>query len=215
MTSGTRCICPSHPSRVAGEGDVVDVWPVEVVRDLAAALAQVVQRAGAELLFALVGVALPDGQGSAPVALARERPVDVVLQPLAEAPVLDVLGMPADLLVLGQHAVAHLGGADVPARLGVVDERGAAAPAVGVGVLVVDALEEPALLLQRRDDLGVVLEDELALEVRDALVEGAVWLDWVLKRHPVLFAQAEVVLAEGERGVDEAGAVVGRDEVAQ
>jgi hypothetical protein len=42
-------------------------------------------------------LAAPDRQRRAPVALARERPVDVVLQPLAEAPVLDVLRVPVDV----------------------------------------------------------------------------------------------------------------------
>ena len=41
--------------------------------------------------------ALPDRQRRAPVALARQRPVDVALEPLAEAPVLDVLRVPPDL----------------------------------------------------------------------------------------------------------------------
>src|SRR4051812_44355237 len=109
---------------------------MEVVRDLSATLAQVVDRAGAVALVAVVGGALPDRQRRAPVALARERPVLVSLEPFAESPVLDVLGVPADLLVLGQHPVAHVGRSDVPARLRVVEERRAAAPAMGVGVLV-------------------------------------------------------------------------------
>ncbi len=188
---------------------------MQVVGNLAAALAQVGDRAGAELAVAVGRLAPPDGQRRAPVALARERPVDVALEPLAEAPVLDVLGVPADLLVLGQHAVADLGRADVPARLRVVEQRGAAAPAVRVGVLVVLGAQQAPLGLERRDDLGVVVVDELALEVGDALVEAAVGLDRVLQRHPVLLAEAEVVLAEGERGVHEARAVVGGDEVAE
>ena len=43
--------------------------------------------------------AAPHGQRRSPVALARERPVDVVLQPLAEAPLLDVRRIPGDRLV--------------------------------------------------------------------------------------------------------------------
>ena len=39
--------------------------------------------------------------------------------------------------------------------------------------------------------------------------------DRVLQRDPVLLAEPEVVLAEGDRGVDEAGSLVGRDEVAE
>ncbi len=122
---------------LAVEGDAVDVGAVEVVGDrLPGALAQLGDRAGAEAAVAVLAGALPDRQRRAPVAVAGERPVDVVLQPFAEAAVLDVLGVPADLLVVGEQLVAGLGGGDVPARLGVVEERRAAAPAVRVGVLV-------------------------------------------------------------------------------
>ena len=81
-------------------------------------------------------LAAPDRQRRAPVALARDRPVDVVLQPLAEAPVLDVLRVPVDRLVGRQQPVAQRRRADVPGRLGVVEQRRAAAPAVRVGVQV-------------------------------------------------------------------------------
>ena len=81
-------------------------------------------------------LAAPDRQRRAPVALARDRPVDVVLEPLAEAPVLDVLRVPVDGLVGGQQPVAQRRRADVPGRLGVVEQRRAAAPAVRVGVQV-------------------------------------------------------------------------------
>src|SRR5215212_2526113 len=106
---------------------------MEVVGHLAASLAQVLNRAGAESLLAILRGALPDRQRRAPVALARKRPVLVSLEPLAEPSVLDVVGVPADLLVLGEHPVADLGRAHVPARLRVVDERRAAAPAMRIG----------------------------------------------------------------------------------
>src|SRR3546814_17284385 len=80
--------------------------------------------------------AAPDRQGSAPVAVAGERPVDVALEPLAEPAVLDVLGVPADLLVLGQQLGTTLRGAGEPRRLGPVNERRDAAPPVRIGVVV-------------------------------------------------------------------------------
>src|SRR6185295_3011466 len=123
---------------------------------------------------AVAGGAAPDRQRRAPVAVARERPVDVVLQPLAEAAVLDVLGVPADLLVVGQHLVAHLRGGDVPARLGVVEERRPAAPAVRVGMLVDLLAEEPAAVVEVVDQPPRHLRvlDELALEAAYAPVEA-------------------------------------------
>ena len=50
-------------------------------------------------------VAAPDRQRRAPVPLARERPVDVVLEPVAVAAVPDVLGVPVDAVVHLEQAV--------------------------------------------------------------------------------------------------------------
>jgi len=76
-------------------------------------------------------------QRRAPVPFAAERPVDVVLQPVAEAPRLDVFRVPVDLAVACDQLFLLLRRADVPAWLGVVEQRRAAAPAERVGVLIV------------------------------------------------------------------------------
>ena len=96
-------------------------------------------------------LAAPDRQRRAPVALARDRPVDVVLQPLAEAPVLDVRRVPVDRLVGRQQPVAHRRRADVPGGLGVVEQRRAAAPAVRVGVQQALGPQQPAARAQVLD----------------------------------------------------------------
>ena len=129
--------------------DVVDERPVRVLEPDAAELLELGERADRHRLAGLVA---PHRQRRAPVALARDRPVDVVLQPLAHAAVLDVLRVPVDRLVGGQQAVAQRRGADVPGRLGVVEQRRAAAPAVRVGVQVGLLLEQPPALAQVVDD---------------------------------------------------------------
>ncbi len=177
------------------------------------ALPELGDRPGAESLLAVGGVTLPDRQRGPPVAIPRQRPVDVVLKPLAESALLDVLGMPADLLVGGQQLLADIGRADVPARLRVVEQRGVAAPAMRIGVQVGLGPKQPAALLQSGDDIGVGVLDESAREVGDPLVEAAARVDRVLERDPVLLAEPEVVLAEGDRGVDEPGSLVGGYEV--
>ena len=48
-------------------------------------------------------LATPEGQRCAPIAVARQRPVDVVLEPLAEPAVLDVRRLPVDGFVLAQQ----------------------------------------------------------------------------------------------------------------
>ncbi len=133
------------------EGDVVDEGLVRVdPGDVASGqLAQLGQRADRRLVA--LGTP-PDRQRRAPVALARERPVDVVLEPVAEAAALDVLGHPVDRVVDAEQPVAERGRADVPGRAGVVEERRRAAPAERVRVLV-------RLHLQHHAALAEVLHD--------------------------------------------------------
>jgi hypothetical protein len=157
--------------------------------------------------------AAPHRERRAPVALARDRPVHVVLQPAAEAPVLDVLRVPRDGLVRRQQALAQLGGADEPGRLGVVEQRRAAAPAVRVGVQQRLRAQQPAVLPQPGDDVRVGVLDPAAGELAHAVVVGAVEPDRVDDLDPLLLAEPVVVLAEGERGVHDARAVVGGHEV--
>ena len=75
--------------------------------------------------------------------------------------------------------------------------------------------EQLPLLVEGLDDVGVRLLDEAAGEIRDPLVEATAQVDWVLQRDPVLLTEAEVVLAERDRCVDQAGALVGGDEVGE
>ena len=155
----------------------------------------------------------PHGQRRPPVALARQRPVDVALEPFPEAPVLDVLGVPGHGLVGGEQAVAQPLGAQVPGGLGVIEQRRAAAPAVRVGMLVLLGAQQPPARAQVLDQVGVGVLDEAPGERADALVVGSVAEHRVHHGQALLLAQAEVVLAEGDRRVDQTGAVVGGDEV--
>ena len=104
---------------------------------------------------------------------------------------------------------------DVPRGLRVVEQRRVAAPAVRIGVLVGLRLEQPAARAEVLDQVGVGVLD-LAAGVRaDPLVVGAVEPDRVDHAQAVLLAETEVVLAERDRRVNEPGAVVRGDEVAE
>ena len=156
-------------------------------------------------------VAAPEGQRRAPVALAGERPVDVAVEPLAEAAVADVPGHPADLLVVRDQPVADGGGADVPARLGVVEDGRVAAPAERVGVA--DRLarqQQPARLEVRRDRRIGVLHELPRPRPAD---ERAVQPDRLEEGQPLGAAERVVLLAEGGRDVHHARAVIRRHEV--
>ena len=201
--------------RLAAVGAVprrrVDERPVRILEHVARLLRQLGQRPDA------LGVAVrapPDRQRRAPVALARDRPVDVVLQPAPHAAVLDVLGVPVDRLVGGEQAVAQLRRADEPRRLGVVEERRPATPAVRVGVQVRLGAQQPPARAQVLDDVGVGLLHPAPGVGAHAVDVRAVEPHRVDDVDALLLAEPVVVLAEGDRRVHDAGAVVGADEVA-
>jgi hypothetical protein len=73
--------------------------------------------------------------------------------------------------------------------------------------------EEPPRGSEGLDDVRVGLLDGAPGEVGHPLVEASLGRDRVLERDPVLLAEPEVVLAESDRGVDEAGALLGGHEV--
>src|SRR5258708_6495034 len=119
-TSGTRRMTPSHLSH--GSVTVSMNGRCRSVRFEA----QLGRRAYAFLLFAVV--ADPEWERRAPVARTRDRPVDVVLQPVAHAARLDVRRDPVGGLVVGDQLTLALCRADVPGVERVVDQRRAAAP---------------------------------------------------------------------------------------
>ncbi len=160
-------------------------------------------------------VAPPDRERGAPEPVAGQGPVDVVGQPLPHPAVPDVLGVPADGLVLGHQVGLAVRGPDVPAGLAPVDQRGAAAPAVGVGV------DDTGWRRNRRPgrlqavvDLAVGVPHRRPSSQRHRGGEPAVGPDRVEGGEVVLAAHLAVDLAEGGGQVDDAGALVGLDEVA-
>ena len=180
----------------AREGHLVDVGAVRVeVRQLATApTAEVGQGLdGGEMSLG----AAPDGQRGAPVAIAGERPVDVVVEPVAVATPLDRLRVPVGALVLPEEIVLDGGRLDVPGRLRVVDERRVASPAVRVGVLVAHVLGEQAASAQVIDQHVVGLLEEHPADEGEVCFEGAVGTHRVDDREAVGAAGDQVVGAEG------------------
>ena len=170
-------------------------------------------------------VADPHRDGRAPEAVAGDRPVARVRQPLAEDAVLDVAGVPVDVLVELDHAVADRRDAHEPGGDGLVDERLAAAPAVRVGVHVGGLAHQdgtPALVAagqgagavaQVGDDGLVGLEDLQPGIVADLLGQAAAVVDGHDRLDAGLGAGDHVVLTEGRGHVHQAGSVGGGHEV--
>ena len=157
---------PPHgrlPGRVVGigPGEFVDVGPVQVVRAHPEVALEFVEAAVDVDARVRRVVGLPHRNRAAPVAVPRDRPVPGALQPLAELTVLDVLGVPGDLLVEFHHPVPELGDLDEPRRHRPVDQRITAAPAVRVGVLVGLVAQQHRAVGLRRTGAVLQVADDL------------------------------------------------------
>ncbi|MDQ0842166.1 hypothetical protein QFZ68_001846 [Streptomyces sp. V1I6] len=157
----------------------------------------------------VVVLAAPDRQRRAPVAVTGQGPVDVVVEPVPVPALLHRVGEPVRGLVLRQQPVLDGRRADVPGRLRVVQQRGVAAPAVRVAVLVRDVLEEQTAGLEVGGQRLVRLLEEDAADQRHVLLEGAVGADRVHDRQTVGAADLEVVLTERGGLVDQTRTVLG------
>jgi hypothetical protein len=166
-----------------------------------------------------------EGNRHAPVALARDAPVGAVGDHRMQ-PGLAPVGIEGRRLDGGQRLVAQAAAAldrdpvhaDEPLRRRAVDDRRLVAPAVHVAVRDLAAREQRADLGQLLDDDRIGLPDEHAAEEWQARGKHAVALhrgqDFVVV-HAVLLAGVVVLQAIGRRAMDDAGAGVERDVVAQ
>src|SRR5664279_2579945 len=101
------------------------------------------------------GITDPDGQWSPPVAFTRQRPILGGLEPVAKSPVLDVVGVPGDLLIVRNHPILELCRADEPRVLGIVEKRCITSPAEGIVVLDPLCLEQLSVGFELMSDIGV------------------------------------------------------------
>src|SRR5262249_52331289 len=112
-------------------------------------------------------LANPDRQRRAPVALARQGPIDVGLQKVSEPPVANVLRQPIDLLIVLELSLLELRRANEPALRGVLDQRVLVRPpAEGILVHVLLLMVEQAAMPQVAGDVAIGLLDPAALKVR-------------------------------------------------
>ena len=199
---------PRPRALATGQRDPVDVRPVDVVVHGEPDLGD---RANAPLVAA--ALAHPDRQRRAPVAVARQAPVHSALEPVAHAPVADVVRDPVDAGVGRQELGLARAGAHEPGVQGVVEQRRVAAPAERVGVADGALLVEQPALGEVLHDRHVGVLDEQPGELQHLGPELALEVDDVAHRDALLLAEAEVVDAVGGGGVDHAGALLDVDEV--
>ena len=198
-------------------GQPVDIRPVQVqvfelMTDL---LFQFGHTADALGVRAPRRVAAPDGQGRAPVAVAAQRPVHVVFQPLAEASGLGVLRIPVNLLIQGDQTVAIGAGADEPGLLGPVEQGRIAAPAERIRMLVFARSVQQTACGQFFLDGRVRVLDEYAGPRRHFCLEFALSIYGLDDGQAVLGPHGHVVGSERGRDVNDPCPFVGADEVAR
>ena len=209
---------PAHlaPARGAVEHDLVDEGAVRIRQvqrfPLPRAVAQLVERA--HRFGAATHLATPDRQRRAPVALATDRPVHVVGQPVAVAAVAQVFRVPVDqLAVRSTERVQHLGRGDVPGRLGVVEQRRLAAPAERIRVMNRGVVRQQAPPLQVLKNPGVRVLDKEPEERGAGPGHAALQVHRLEEGQPLPAPQDVVVRAEGRRDVHDPRPLLHRDEV--
>ena len=157
---------------VLGEGELVDELPVQIVHERSRERGELLP--GADAVHRARFIVHPKGQGRAPNPIPRNGPIPGPLQPLAEAPFLNVVGHPAHLAVRRQELVLELLHLHVPAGHGAVDQGRFRAVAEGVAVDDNVLLVERAGLLQVPDDLPIRVLHVLPGKVRDLRIEAPI-----------------------------------------
>ncbi len=89
-------------------------------------------------------VAHPNGQRRAPIAIARQAPIDHVFQKVAHAPRADTVGHPMHGGVVFYQSVAHFGHFDKPSTARVIQQRRVATPTKRIAVRIRHHLEQGA-----------------------------------------------------------------------
>ena len=169
----------------------------------------------------LAAVVVEHRDRQAPRALPADAPVGAVLQHRTQ-PLLAPLRVERDFIKRGERPLpqrqrfavdlVRLVERDEPLLGGAEDDRRFAAPVVRVAVRVIGFLEEHAEFVELLGDDVVGFPDgEAGQPVRDGGVEAAVRLDGAVDVEADLPAELVVLVAVAGCGVDEAGAVLGRD----
>ena len=198
-----------------GKGDFVHVGAVqvEVAQILPGAFFQFLHRANADHFAALV--ARPDGQRRCPIAFTPQRPVNVVFEPVAKAPIADMFGHPVDFAVVFKQLLFVARGLDVPGRAGVVEQRRFAPPAEGVVVDVGFGFVEQAAPPQIFDDERVGFLDKHARPGFDFGNEAPFIVDCEQDGQSVLASHVHVVRTKGGRDVHNPRPVLDAHEVSR
>ena len=188
------------------EGDGVEhgLMKLDILRHLGSIVPEVLTAAH-NMVIAAVG-AHPYGQGSTPITLTADTPVNDILKEITHAALADRSRYPIYLFIILDHLIAHGGGLYIPALPCVIDERSIAPPAEGIAVLVRKLTEEPAPCAQILDDRLIGFLYEHTVPGRSAGQLSLVVYELNEGKPPFLTYPC-VVFTEGRSEVNDAGAV--------
>ncbi len=195
------------PALRAGKLHVVNIGSMQVHfgKVLPGKLTQLRNGADASLFVAMR--AFPDRQRRAPIAVPSQRPIDVIFQPVAKTPVLDMLWHPVNLLVELHQALFNSAGANEPGRAGKVEQRRAAAPAEWVGMRIPGGFKQQPALVQVFRDSRVGILNEHASPRRNFFYKLSLIIDGHQYWQVVLFCHGHVISAKSRRDMDQPCAV--------
>ena len=159
------------------------------------------------------GVTHPDGQGCSPVSLTRQSPVLDVLQPVSKATVLDMVRVPGDLLIVGNHLILERRRTNKPGILGVVQQGSVTAPAEWVLMLDTFNLEQLAVRLQLFADVRVAALGVPARPRKHLRSELSGKVHELHKWKALLVSNFKVILTKSGGQVHNSGAVGRSNEV--
>ena len=171
----------THGARAAGRrpGVLIDVRLVriEVLGQRTAKLSGQLRIAADHLDLRRVGVVHPHRQRCAPVPITRDRPIDVVLEPLSKTAGTHLGRLPGHLRVARDHVVLDRRRLHEPRPACVVQQRCAAAPAVRIRVHEAPVLPQHVTTAKLIDDQRIRILDEATADDRHRLRKAAARID--------------------------------------
>ena len=204
---------PHFTAAFAFQDHVVDVRLMKVQRfgQCGSLTPQFLDAPNRPFLFTLS--ANPDRNRRAPIAIARDRPILVLFQPVSETALAGFRRIPVDLLVVGDHVAGVVRRADIPGLPGVIEQRRVASPAMRIAVRISFLLEEQAARLQVGSDLRIRDFEEFAGIRSGSFDKLAAGVERLNHRQLVLLRSPVIVFAVGRRHMDDAGTIRRRDKV--
>ena len=190
----------------AGEGDLIDIRPVQLhlcrLR-IAAALRQLCPAADTFLTSAL---AFPYRKRSPPVTIAGNSPILDIFQPVPETSLSDRLRNPVNGIVVADQILLDRRHLDKPGLSRIVNERRIAAPAMRIVMLKFRRVKQLSLRIEIPDDLRVCLLYKQS-GVGSLLRHFALSVHKLDKRKIVVSSDPCIVLTKGRRDMHDTGTV--------